>query len=269
MDLKEWIKDNWQNSVKLKTEEDVKIHIICPFLEFLGYKKAEMRFENSMDVQTGTKKVTVQSDIEIFENGNVELIIDTKGPNVSLKEKDILQSVSYAKLVSTPPAIYAVVTNGWDVIVTNIYTGKRTSVIPTKGELISEVSRTRRKELTEIEIREVQSLLLTLTNEDELYKIIKKCKDTIEKKGMIRSDQSFKEMTKILLVKMNEERRAKNGKTNRFQIQILKQMSLIHKQAVKDEFMGLFKDAITEYPIYSDPEEKIKISDISIIDSVC
>lgn len=269
MELKEWIKENASvNSLKIKTEEDVKMHIICPFLESLGYKRTEMRFENSMDVQTGTRKVKVKSDIEIFENGNVELIIDTKGPSISLKEKDILQSISYAKLVSTPPAIYAVVTNGWDVVVTNIYTGKRTSIIPSKGELISEVSRTRRKELTEIEIREVQSLLLTLTNEEELYRIIKKCKDTIEKKGMIRSDQSFKEMTKILLVKMNEERRAKKGKTNRFQMQILTQLSQVHNQSVKDEFIGLFKDAITEYPIYSDPEEKIKISDAECIESV-
>lgn len=199
-----------------------------------------MRFEHSMEVQTGTRKIIVKSDIEIFENSNIEIIIDTKGPSISLKEKDILQSISYAKLVSTPPAIYAVVTNGYDVVVTNIYTGKRTANIPTKGELISEVSRTRRKELTDIEIREVQSLLLTLTNEEELYKIIKKCKDTIEKKGMIRSDQSFKEMTKILLVKMNEERRAKRGETNRFQMNILTQLSQFHKHSVKEEFIGLF-----------------------------
>ena len=269
MGLKDWVRENINNSsLKIKTEEDVKLHIICPYLESLGYNRSDMRFENSMSVQAGTKKVTVNSDIEIFENGNVEIVIDTKAPNISLKEKDILQSVSYAKLVSTPPAIFGIVTNGWDVIVTNIYTGKKTSVIPSKGELISVVSRTRRKELTEIEIREVQSLLLTLTNEYELYRIIKRCKDTIEKKGLIRSDQSFKEMTKILLVKMNEEHRAKNGKTNRFQTQILEQLCAVHKQSVKDEFISLFKDAIKQYPIYSDPEEKIKILDDECIESV-
>lgn len=40
MELKEWIKNN--TSIipsKIKTEEDVKMHIICPFLEYLGYKK--------------------------------------------------------------------------------------------------------------------------------------------------------------------------------------------------------------------------------------
>ena len=269
MDLKSWVIENIDNfSNRIKTEEDVKMHIVRPFLESLGYLLNNMRFEHSMSVQTGTKQITVKSDIEIFENGNVELIIDTKAPTISLSEKDILQSVSYAKLVSTPPAIYAVVTNGIDVVVTNIYTGRRTAIIPSKNELISEVSRTRRTALSDIEIREVQSLLLTLTNTDELYKIIKKCKETIEKKGMIRSDQSFKEMTKILLVKMNEERRAKNGKTNRFQMRILEKMAAANKVKVIEQFFALFMDAITEYPIYSDKEEKIRISDEDCVESV-
>lgn len=269
MDLKTYRIEHFESfSSKIKTEEDVKMHVVCPFLETLGYSIKSMRFENSMSVQTGTKKVTVHSDIEVFENGNVELIIDTKAPTVSLGEKDILQSISYAKLVSTPPAIYAIVTNGIDAIVTNIYTGKRSTEIPSRAELMSEVSRTRKKALSDIEIREVQSLLLTLTNTDELYKIIKKCKDTIEKKGMIRSDQSFKEMTKILLVKMNEEHRAKNGKTNRFQLNILQRMAAANKVEVIEQFFSLFNEAITTYPIYSDTEEKIKILDAECIESV-
>jgi type I restriction enzyme M protein len=269
MELKKWVIDNLPNfSSKIKTEEDVKMHIVRPFLEALGYNLQNMRFENGISVQTGTKSITVYSDIEVFENENVELIIDTKAPTVSLGEKDVLQSVSYAKLVSTPPAIFGVVTNGIDVIVTNIYTGRRCGEIPSRTELISEVSRTRKKALTAIEIREVQSLLLTLTNTDELYRIIKKCKDTIEKKGMIRSDMSFKEMTKILLVKMNEEHRAKNGLTNRFQMEILKKMASANKVKVKEQFFSLFQDAIATYPIYSDPDEKIKISDAECVETV-
>lgn len=269
MELKSWVIENIDNfSNRIKTEEDVKIHIVLPFLESLGYIQSNMRFENSMPVQAGTKQISVKSDVEIFENGNVEIIIDTKAPLTSLREKDILQSVSYAKLVSTPPAIYAVVTNGTDVVVTNIYTGKRTSIIPSRNELISEVSRTRRTALSDIEIREVQCLLLTLTNTEELYKIIKKCKESIEKKGMIRSDQSFKEMTKILLVKMNEEKRAKNGETNRFQMRILEKMAAANNVKVIEQFIGLFKDAISEYPIYSDKDEKIRISDEDCVISV-
>ena len=269
MNLENWIKENTNNSIsRVKTEEDVKMHIIRPYLESLGYKLEEMRFENKMSVQAGTKTVNVKSDIEIFEGGNVEIIIDTKAPNVALSEKDILQSISYAKLVSTPSAIYGVVTNGKDVITTNIYTGKRTNYIPDISQLKREVSKTRRRELSDIEIREVQSLLITLTNESELYRIINRCKEIIEKKGMIRSDLSFKEMTKILLVKMNEEHRTKNNETNRFQYEIIEKMALADKVEIKDVFYKLFREAIVEYPIYSDPDEKIKILDGECIEQI-
>ena len=54
MDLKSWVIENIGNfSNKIKTEEDVKMHIVRPYLEFLGYDLDNMRFENSMSVQTG------------------------------------------------------------------------------------------------------------------------------------------------------------------------------------------------------------------------
>lgn len=262
MNLKEWISENITDfSSKIKTEEDVKIHIILPYLSLLGFDSSKIRFENAMPVQAGTKKITVQSDIEIEEGGNTEIVIDVKAPNVSLNDKEILQSISYAKLVSTPPALYAIVTNGIDIISTNIYTGRKSAEIPTRSELVRDISRTRKKTLSQIEIREVKSLMLTLNNSDELYKIIKKCKDLIEKRGLVRSDQSFKEMTKILLVKMNEEKRAKNGKTNRFQIEVLKKLAKAEEVTIYEEFINLFQEALVTYPIYSNATETLKITD--------
>ena len=262
MNLKEWISENITDfSGKIKTEEDVKIHIVLPYLSLLGFNSSKMRFENAMPVQAGTKKITVQSDIEIEEGGNIEIVIDVKAPNVSLNDKEILQSISYAKLVSTPPALYAIVTNGIDIISTNIYTGRKSAEIPTRSELIRDISRTRKKTLSQIEIREVKSLMLTLNNSDELYKIIKKCKDLIEKRGLIRSDQSFKEMTKILLVKMNEEKRVKNGQTNRFQIEVLEKLAKAEEVTVYEEFINLFQEALVAYPIYSNSTESLKITD--------
>lgn len=269
MSIREWIKENISDySKRIKTEEDVKVHIILPYLKSLGYQIENMRFENSMSVQAGTKSVTVISDIEIVENNSIEIVIDAKAPNISLNEKEILQSISYAKLVSTPPALYAVVTNGFDVITTNIYTGKQTSEIPSRSELTRDVARSRKRELSDIEIREVQSLMLTLNKPEELYAIIKESKDIIEKRGLIRSDQSFKEMTKILLVKMNEERRAKNGDTNRFQIDILKRLAKADDTTPYEVFLNLFSQAKQSYPIYTNPNEGINISDEKCLLSV-
>ena len=263
MDLKEWIFDNivdYNNMIK--TEEDVKNKIVIPFLKELGYADDEMEYEVSISVQIGTKKISnIRADIVINIEGNAQLIIDTKGPKVTLSEKEVLQCISYAKLISTPPAVYAVTVNGLDCVVTNVYTGKRASIIPTKNQLIIDVNKTRKKELSTIQLREVQSILLTLHSEKELYKIIDKCKDIIEKRALIRSDQSFKEMTKILLVKMNEERRAKDNKENRFISEYISKLAKIEKSDELEIFKKLFSEAQEEYSVYSDPQESLKIND--------
>lgn len=270
MNLKNWVLDNVKDfNTKIKSEEDVKINVILPYLKSLGYESDTMRFENSIDVQIGTKKAKVRSDIEIYIDGNIQLIIDVKSPKVSIAEKEILQSSSYAKLISTPPAVYAVTTNGLDCVLTNIYTGQRSGEIPNKKQLIRDVNKTRKKELSEIEIREIKSVLLTLYSQDELYKIIDKCKGVIEKRALIRSDQSFKEMTKILLVKMNEERRSKNEEPNRFLIEFITKWAKSEDVSELEIFKKLFQDAKNSYPaIYSEEEEQLKITDNESIDEI-
>lgn len=263
MDIREWIFDNIPDyNNKVKTEEDVKIKVIVPFLEQLGYDESDMGYETPISVQVGTRKLPdIRADITIKVDGNVQLIIDTKRPSITLSEKEILQCTSYAKLVSTPPAVYAITTNGLDCVVTNIYTGKRTSEIPSKNQLVIDVNKTRKRELSSIQLREIRSVLLTLYSEQELYRIINKCKDIIEKRALVRTDQSFKEMTKILLVKMNEERRAKDDEDNRFLIEYIKKWAKVEETDELEIFKNLFLEAKSQYPVYSDPEEALKIND--------
>lgn len=201
MSIKQWIINNIKDfSSSVRTEEDLKIKVLLPYLKELGYCDRDFRFENGIDVAIGTKKTTVFSDLEIVIDGRVEMVIDTKSPKNSIAEKDVLQSASYAKLVDTPPALYGITTNGLECVVTNVYTGKRTVEIPSKKQLLREIDKSKKKPLLDIEIREIESILFTLHNTKELYKVIQECKDVIEKRGLIRSDQSFREMTKIILI---------------------------------------------------------------------
>ena len=81
-------------------------------------------------------------------------------------------------------------------------------------------------------------------SQDVLYRVIKECKDIIEKQALIRSDQSFKEMTKILLVKMNEERRAlKEARENRFSRQWLQVSAEASGAQQLEVFRKLFEEA--------------------------
>lgn len=195
--MKEWIKANIKDfKSSIRSEEDLKVKVILPYLHFLGYSDALFRFENAIDVTIGSKRTKVFSDIEIVIDGKVEIVIDTKTPQKSISEKDVLQSSSYAKLVDTPPALYGITTNGLECIVTNVYTGKRTEVIPSLGKLKRDIDSSKKKDFKDIEIREAESVLFTLHNTKDLYKVISDCKNIIEKRALIRSDQSFREMTK-------------------------------------------------------------------------
>jgi len=264
MTLREFIKKHFPDfNIKVKTEEDLKIKVIVPYLYSLGYDQDSLRFENTIPVQVGSKTVNVRSDIEVLINGNVQLVIDAKKPTHGINERDIIQSISYAKLINTPPAIYAVATNGIDCIVTNVFTGQRLNEIPTKSQILRDLDKTVRKPYTEIQLREVRSALLTILNPDELYKVINKCKDIIEKKGLIRSDQSFREMTKILLVKMNEERRVKIDEgDNRFLVEYFDAFTKANNVGYAECMKSLFNDAKRRFPnIYNHEDENLRITD--------
>lgn len=207
----------------LYSEEDVKLKVILPLLRDKGYDTEEdIRYENPIPVQLGSKKTVVESDIEIMIDGKTALVIDTKNPRKTLQPKDLLQASSYGKLVSTPPALYSFATNGYDLLGMDNIRGNDIDTIPTKGQLIADTQHLVPRKLTEIELHEVKSTLLTILNIDDLYNVIKKSKKIIENRALIRSDQSFKEMTKIILVKMNEEKRARDeNKQNRFNSEYL------------------------------------------------
>ena len=262
--IKQWIMENIPDfNMSVHSEEDMKIKVLLPYLNFLGYSDQELRFENGIDVQIGTKKTKVYSDIEILINGKVEMVIDAKRPCRALAEKDLLQVVSYAKLISTPQAMYGVVCNGVDCITTDTYTGKRFAQIPTKPQLLRAIDKAKKPVLKDVDIREVESVLFTLHNSKELYKVIQDCKEVIERRALIRSDQSFGEMTKILLVKMNEERRVRAAEgNNRFNIDYISTRAKLNEVDETVVFKELFEDAKTKYPnIYTGVEEQINITD--------
>lgn len=247
----------------VKTEEDVKVKIVVPYLLSLGYDNKDLRFENVIPVQVGTRKVPLRSDIEIMVDGHTEIVIDVKSPSHTINDADLLQASSYAKLVDKNSSYLAFVTNGHDLKGINVIFNTDENDIPSSTQLVSLLSRRPKKIFTDIELGEVRSALITLMSQDDLYNVIRGCKDTIEKQALIRSDQSFREMTKILLVKMNEERRAvKEGKQNRFSVKWLDTASVANGTSFVETFKALFAEATKKYEgIYSADDPGITITD--------
>ncbi len=263
----DWINETEENKLLLKTcknEEELKIKLLVPFLtDVLSYdKNNEIAYNGKISVTIGTKTHHFFDDVELLVDGEIQIIIDTKNPNDSINPKDILQVNSYAKLCKAPYALYGIVTNGYETVVTDISTGRQSNKFPSKKELLSKINKGRRDNIKEINLESIKSILYTINNSSELYKAISKCKDSIEKKGLIRSDQSFKEMTKILLVKMHEERRRLDGQPYRFGEEVIK-INASHNHIKEiDYFNKLFIDAKKTYPgIYQDDDISLAIKD--------
>ena len=265
MNIKEYCSKHVENfNGTIKTEEDLKVKVAVPFLNEIGYSRESLRFENRIAVQVGTKSTVVKSDVEVMVNERVQMIIDTKRPSHAISERDIIQVVSYAKLIATPPALYAVVTNGTETVTVNVFSGQRTHEIPTKRQLLLDIEKNIPKTFSEIQLREIKSVLLTIQEHKELYTVINRCKDIIEKKGLIRSDQSFREITKILLVKMNEERRASAGEEggNRFLAEYFTAYSKANRSSFSKTMVKLFEEAKRKYPgVYNDAEDTLRLVD--------
>ena len=69
---------------KYNNEEEIKVHIVIPWLESLGYKKECMEFEKTIKVNEGRKTKSIFADIVVYTDKKLEtplVVIDTKSPN--------------------------------------------------------------------------------------------------------------------------------------------------------------------------------------------
>ncbi|CAM5206354.1 hypothetical protein UACE39S_01729 [Ureibacillus acetophenoni] len=97
-------------------EETVKIRVVIPFLEMLGYREDWYRFEYPVIKK---KKVT---DITILRNGKIDMVVEVKkGGNYSIKAEDIHQLLTYLVIKNVE---WGIVTNGRDYILINSKIGE-------------------------------------------------------------------------------------------------------------------------------------------------
>jgi len=255
-------------SERVQNEEQFKVEVAIPYLGTLGYVIEELEFARPITVQIGTREHTFWADIIANYEGTPFLVVDTKSPSERVTETDVLQAVSYAKLVATPPAMFGIAINGYECAGTDITTGARLNDIPARRDALRALRQRWPAPLSEIVLQETRRILNTIDNKEELYRLITQCKVLIERQGGIRSDVSFREMTKILLVKMAEERRAHQEDQNRFSSEYLMAFSGANRISLVATMQHLFDDATSQYPDLYPAGEAIRIRDDHVIQGI-
>jgi len=240
--------------MRYKTEEDVKVKFLLPYLREKGYYQECMDFEVSIVVQEGRKSKTIWADILIYTSVNKSaplIICETKAPTEILDRKVREQAISYARLLPRIAPL-VLITNGSQVQVFHTLDKSRLSQLPPRNELDRDIVR--------FVINEDQRNALRLEAKHELFiiddvktfkSILKACHNEIRNNEGLDPTAAFDEMSKLMFCKLYEEK--ENPQGNRFRTSVFDDsMDRLHVNVVKrileeakksEDYKGLFQQS--------------------------
>lgn len=247
-----------------KSEEDVKIKFLLPYLEERGYKKNCIRFNVSVEVQEGRKVKTIFADAVVDsspKNGSPLVLCETKAPSEVLDRAVREQAISYARLLPQIVPL-TLITNGSQVQVFQTVTKTRIAELPHRRELSKDVVNfVLGKKIQEALRREAKHDLFIIDDVQTFKRLLRSSHNEIRNNEGDDPTVAFDELAKVLFCKMSEERRNPEG--NRFRLSVLDDtMERVGVNVVRT----IFEEAKAD-PTYGElftPDAKIELQDLTI-----
>lgn len=200
-----------------KSEEDVKVKVVLPFLYKSGYNNDQMEFEKTIEVNEGRKKKSIYADIIVYTSKKKDtpiIVIDTKSPSEILSSNGRDQVISYARLLPKIAPI-AVLTNGINTQVFQTIDKTRIKEIPSKNKIAKDFTSTLLgKNIKEALASEARKTLFTIDDVGTFKSLLRRCHNIIRNNEGYDPIQAFDEMSKIIFAKMYEEKY--HNESNRF-----------------------------------------------------
>lgn len=244
------------DDLNLKTEEDVKIKFLLPFLEEHGYKSSQCDFEKAIEVQEGRKHKNIFADVVVYSSSKKQapiILCETKPPQEILNKSVKEQAISYARLLPKIAPL-ALITNGQQVQVFQTLNKNRIPQLPSFRELQDDLVNLIISTEVQAALREEAKHELFIIDDVQTFKnILKACHNEIRNNEGYDPAAAFDEMSKVLFCKLYEEKHKGN---NRFRLDVfdnaLKELKINVVRQVFDEtkddprYSGLFdkKDII-------------------------
>ena len=201
----------------LRSEEDVKIKFLLPYLESRGYSRDCINFNKAIEVHEGRKQKTIYADAVVYTTKakTAPLIVcETKPPTEALTKAVREQTISYARLLPRIAPL-ALITNGQTQVFQTV-SKTRISELPYRKDLRDDFVRfVLSSEVQETLRTEAKHELFIIDDVQSFKRILKSCHDEIRNNEGYNPVQAFDEMTKVLFCKMHEERKHSNS-SNRF-----------------------------------------------------
>ena len=247
------------NKSLLRSEEDVRAKIINPYLETLGFDLDEETFhEESIKFTMGTREYQLsllgRSDTIININNYNIMVVEAKKYDHALTRKDWEELRSFVHaLVDDEERIprYGVLTNGHKWAIRDFYKREWIKKVPTHRDILANFS------MNEILISDYEKdfaikKAYTQASEEKLINIISKTEEYLRNEGY-DGQKAFLELSKLLVTKINEDKRFFEGNICRFERNTIKNYQNIVTKSVneilneffneaKNTFMGIFDD---------------------------
>lgn len=226
-----------------QNEEEIKIQIVLPWLEKLGYKRDCMEFEKTISVQEGRKTKSIFADIVVFADNSKEtplVVVDTKSPKAILSKIDRDQVISYARLLPKIAPL-AVLTNGLATQVYLTLDKTRIKELPERKDIFKNFVETVVGTHIQKALREEAAKQLFTIDDAATFKgFLKRCHTTIRNNEGYNPIEAFDEMSKVLFAKMYEEQFHKDS--NRFTLETFDNtLNKLNVNIVQQQFQEIQK----------------------------
>ena len=216
------IKNLFCARVDLKNESTVEQLFVIRLLNYLNYDDSSIKMKTSLNkvsVGRGSRKENYKPDYVCLVDEKPKIVIDAKSPNENIDEY-IYQVSGYALSLNQQtkkenPIIYTILTNG---LVLKLFNWDESEPILTLDfkdfvksnqkfeKLIRLIDYNSIKEQNQSEGITIEKFLQKPYPE-EVKSIFEKCHNIIWKKEKISPTDAFYEFTKIIFVKLNEDKR--------------------------------------------------------------
>jgi type I restriction enzyme M protein len=204
-----------------KSEEDVKVKFLLPYLRERGYKDACVRFEEAIKVQEGRKEKTIFADAVVYASPKSQaplVLCETKAPDEILDRRVREQAISYARLLSRIVPL-VLITNGEQVQVFQTLNKNRIAELPPRSELQADVVNfVISRELQDSLREEARHELFIIDDVQTFKRVLRACHNEIRNNEGYDPVAAFDEMSKILFCKLYEEKT--NPNKNRFRVSV-------------------------------------------------
>ena len=246
-------------------EEEIKIHLVLPWLESLGYKRETMAFEKTIEVHEGRKKKSIFADIVIYSDKKQQtplIVVDTKSPNDILAKNSRDQVISYARLLPKI-APFAVLTNGYNIQVFKTLDKSRIKELPNRKDLLNDfVGAVLSSNIEEALRKEARKELFVIDDVATFKDLLKKCHTAIRNNEGYDPIKAFDELSKVLFSKMYEEQY--NREINRFTVEIFEKtlkelkVNIVQQQFAEIQQVGNFESLFPEKTVIELSDRTIK-----------